>query len=168
MFSRLKLNRREMLNKNGSKINPCGTTEIISSLTYWLYHYFCLVYNFEVSHALALSQSRSQSNFFFFAFLLQRKDALGTRLALKLKVAGHKYLILRLTNHNIYSRMLYEYEQSSKDFTVISYIFPVFKQQNETVLGTETFLIYFQYFFQNISQVVFSYFFQKSLKLQTR
>ena len=31
MFSRLKLNRREMLNKNGSKINPCGTTEIISS-----------------------------------------------------------------------------------------------------------------------------------------
>ena len=67
-----------MLNRSGPKINSCRTPEKISSHRQRQYHSLFFVCGFEDSYALAS----------------------------KLEVIGHKHLILRLTDHGRYSRML--------------------------------------------------------------
>ena len=65
-----------MLNTSGPKIDPCGTPEKISF--HRQYQSLFFVCGFEGSYALTS----------------------------KPEVIGHKHLILRLTDHDIYSRML--------------------------------------------------------------
>ena len=70
-----------MLNKSGAKMDPIGTPDISSqnlweSIAYTIFLFF--VYDFEGSYAPVL----------------------------KLKVTGHKQLLLRLTTHDTHNRIL--------------------------------------------------------------